>query len=181
MFQLNNVQQSCQPWTSASTGALFDARLALKEVPSPCCSFKDKEVQRDSKLVSYDVVDKKGKPYVSVDVAGESKVFSPEEISAMILTKMKDTAGGYGAGRAGWQCLGACLAPQTAARKAAFVNCLCEHHNFAKASGAEPLASTTGPFSSRESPSVSLKRALGLCAHSGTSACGGMAHNSTGD
>lgn len=58
-------------------------------------NFKDKEVQRDSKLVSYDVVDKKGKPYVSVDVAGETKVFSPEEISAMILTKMKDTAEAY--------------------------------------------------------------------------------------
>ena len=76
--------------------------FALTDVPPPCCSFKDKEVQRDSKLVSYDVVDKKGKPYVSVDVAGETKVFSPEEISAMILTKMKDTAGGYEACRAGW-------------------------------------------------------------------------------
>ncbi len=57
------------------------------------CSFKDKEVQRDAKLVSYKVVDKGGKPYVSVNVAGEDKVFSPEEISAMILTKMKETAG----------------------------------------------------------------------------------------
>ena len=49
-------------------------------------------MQRDKKLMSYDIVDKQGKPYVSVDVAGETKVFSPEEISAMILTKMKDTA-----------------------------------------------------------------------------------------
>ena len=44
-------------------------------------------------MVSYDVVDKKGKPYVQVEVNGEKKAFSPEEISAMILTKMKETAG----------------------------------------------------------------------------------------
>lgn len=54
--------------------------------------FTDSEVQRDKKLVSYEIVDSKGKPYVSVDVNGEKKTFSPEEISAMILTKMKETA-----------------------------------------------------------------------------------------
>ena len=57
------------------------------------CSYKDKEVQRDAKMVSYDVIDKKGKPYVQVEVAGDKKTFSPEEISAMILGKMKETAG----------------------------------------------------------------------------------------
>ena len=57
------------------------------------CSFKDKEVQRDAKMVSYDVVDKMGKPYVQVEVSGEKKSFSPEEISAFILGKMKETAG----------------------------------------------------------------------------------------
>ncbi|EFJ49128.1 luminal binding protein Bip1 [Volvox carteri f. nagariensis] len=57
--------------------------------------FEDKEVQRDKKLVSYDIVDKSGKPYVSVDVNGETRVFSPEEISAMILQKMKETAEAY--------------------------------------------------------------------------------------
>jgi heat shock protein 5 len=54
--------------------------------------YQDKEVQRDKKLVSYDIVDKQGKPYVSVEVKGENKVFSPEEVSAMILQKMRDTA-----------------------------------------------------------------------------------------
>jgi hypothetical protein len=47
------------------------------------------------RLVSFDIVDKQTKPYVSVDVGGEKKVFSPEEISAMILQKMKDTAEAY--------------------------------------------------------------------------------------
>ena len=46
-------------------------------------------------MVSYDVVDKKGKPNVQVEVGGEKKTFSPEEISAMILGKMKETAGVY--------------------------------------------------------------------------------------
>jgi len=55
-------------------------------------SFKDPEVQRDKKLYPYDIVDKGGKPYINVKVKGENKVFSPEEISAMILTKMKETA-----------------------------------------------------------------------------------------
>jgi endoplasmic reticulum chaperone BiP len=57
--------------------------------------FKDREVQRDMKMVSYKVVDKAGKPYISVKVGGEDKVFSPEEVSAMVLTKMKETAEAY--------------------------------------------------------------------------------------
>ncbi|KAF8060359.1 BIP5 [Scenedesmus sp. PABB004] len=57
--------------------------------------YEDKEVQRDKKLMSYAIVDKSGKPYVGVTVGGEDKVFSPEEISAMILTKMKETAEAY--------------------------------------------------------------------------------------
>ncbi|KAL0452400.1 UNVERIFIED_CONTAM: Luminal-binding protein 4 [Sesamum latifolium] len=58
--------------------------------------FQDKEVQRDMKLVPYKIVNKDGKPYIEVQIKdGETKVFSPEEISAMILTKMKETAEAY--------------------------------------------------------------------------------------
>ena len=57
--------------------------------------FDDKEVQRDLKWVPYDVVSKAGKPYVSVEMAGAAKQLSPEEISAMILTKMKEVAENY--------------------------------------------------------------------------------------
>ncbi len=39
-----------------------------------CCRFTDKEVQRDAKLVSYDVVEKNTKPYVQVEIADEKKV-----------------------------------------------------------------------------------------------------------
>ncbi|CAH9124910.1 unnamed protein product [Cuscuta epithymum] len=55
--------------------------------------FEDQEVQKDMKLVPYKIVNKDGKPYVQVKIKdGEVRVFSPEEISAMVLTKMKETA-----------------------------------------------------------------------------------------
>ncbi|KAF3976580.1 hypothetical protein CMV_000258 [Castanea mollissima] len=57
--------------------------------------FDDPEVQRDIKFFPYKIVNKDGKPYIQVKVKGETKVFSPEEISAMILGKMKETAEAY--------------------------------------------------------------------------------------
>ena len=58
--------------------------------------FDDKEVQRDIKWVPYSVVSKGGKPYVSVEMPGVgTKTLSPEEVSAMILTKMKEIAENY--------------------------------------------------------------------------------------
>ncbi|KAM7469676.1 hypothetical protein LguiA_007859 [Lonicera macranthoides] len=58
--------------------------------------FDDPEVQRDMKMLPYKIVDKEGKPYIEVKIKdGEVKVFSPEEISAMILGKMKEIAESY--------------------------------------------------------------------------------------
>ncbi|XP_073123835.1 luminal-binding protein 5-like [Henckelia pumila] len=58
--------------------------------------FEDEQVQRDMKLSPYKIVNKDGKPYIEVKIKdGEAKVFSPEEITAMILTKMKETAEAY--------------------------------------------------------------------------------------
>ncbi|KAK3023464.1 hypothetical protein RJ639_044844, partial [Escallonia herrerae] len=58
--------------------------------------FDDPEVQRDMKLLPYKIVNKDGKPYIEVKIQdGEVKVFSSEEISAMILGKMKETAESY--------------------------------------------------------------------------------------
>lgn len=57
--------------------------------------FYDKTVQDDIKHFSYKVVEKDNKPNIKVEYKGEEKVFTPEEISAMILTKMKETAEAY--------------------------------------------------------------------------------------
>ena len=57
--------------------------------------FQDKDVQGDMKHFPFKVVNKSGQPRVSVDVAGSEKTFTPEEVSAMILTKMKEVAESY--------------------------------------------------------------------------------------
>jgi heat shock protein 5 len=57
------------------------------------CRYEDKEVQKDIKLFPYKIINKDGKPNIQVKIKdGETKVFSPEEISAMVLMKMKETA-----------------------------------------------------------------------------------------
>merc|ERR1712070_793947 len=57
--------------------------------------FKDSTVQKDIKLLPYAIVDKGGKPMIGVKVKGEDKVMPPEEVSSMVLTKMKETAENY--------------------------------------------------------------------------------------
>ncbi|GET90040.1 heat shock protein 70-related protein [Leishmania tarentolae] len=53
--------------------------------------YADPTVQNDKKLLSYDIVaDKTGKPLVQVTVKGQQKQFTPEEVSAMVLQKMKE-------------------------------------------------------------------------------------------
>merc|ERR1711959_139900 len=56
---------------------------------------KDSTVQKDIKLLPFKIVDKGSKPFISVKVKGEEKVMPPEEVSAMVLTKMKETAENY--------------------------------------------------------------------------------------
>jgi len=58
-------------------------------------NFADKEVQADAKLLPYKIINKNGKPYIGVDYKNEAKEFAPEEISAMVLTKMKEIAEAY--------------------------------------------------------------------------------------
>ncbi len=58
--------------------------------------FSDSTVQSDKKLLPFQIAgDKSGKPVVQIDDVdgkGTMKQFSPEEISGMILRKMKETA-----------------------------------------------------------------------------------------
>lgn len=58
--------------------------------------FAEPMVQADMKAWPFKVVEgSQGRPYVEVEYKGETKQFLPEEISAMVLTKMKQTAEAY--------------------------------------------------------------------------------------
>merc|ERR1719243_105407 len=47
------------------------------------------------KMVPYKIVSKNSKPMISVKVKGEKKSLAPEEVSSMVLTKMKEVAEAY--------------------------------------------------------------------------------------
>lgn len=57
--------------------------------------FADKDTQKDAKNFPFKVLNKDGKPVVQVDVNRNEKTLTPEEVSAMVLGKMKDIAEGY--------------------------------------------------------------------------------------
>jgi endoplasmic reticulum chaperone BiP len=57
--------------------------------------YNDQTVQHDKKYLPYDIVNKDTKPYIRAEVKGETKTYAPEEISAMVLTKMKEIAETY--------------------------------------------------------------------------------------
>ncbi|KAK2780360.1 heat shock 70 kda protein [Colletotrichum kahawae] len=68
---------------------VFDAKRLIGR------KFQDSEVQADMKHFPFKVVDKNSKPVIEVEFKGETKTFTPEEISAMVLTKMRETAEAY--------------------------------------------------------------------------------------
>ena len=57
--------------------------------------FSDKSVQADRALLPYDIVEKDGKPMISAEGQGEATLLRPEEVSAMVLRRMKETAENY--------------------------------------------------------------------------------------
>ena len=66
---------------------VFDAKRLIGR------KFSEKKVQEDLKDWSYNVVSGVGdKPMINVEFHGEKKQFAPEEISSMVLVKMKETA-----------------------------------------------------------------------------------------
>jgi heat shock protein 5 len=54
--------------------------------------YNDDTVQHDKKLLPYEISNKDGKPYIRLSTGKERKDFAPEEISSMVLVKMKDIA-----------------------------------------------------------------------------------------
>lgn len=72
-----------------TSNTIFDAKRLIGR------RFDDVSVQADMKHFAYKVVDRDGKPVIQVEYKGEEKFFTPEEISAMVLVKMKETAESY--------------------------------------------------------------------------------------
>merc|ERR1712230_82957 len=68
---------------------VFDAKRLIGR------KFNDAEVQADMKHFPFKVINKSDKPVVQVEFKGEEKTFTPEEISSMVLTKMRETAESY--------------------------------------------------------------------------------------
>ena len=71
------------------TNTVFDAKRLIGR------EFSDPTVQRDMKHWPFTVVNSSGKPKIEVEYKGETKQFWPEEVSSMVLTKMKETAEAY--------------------------------------------------------------------------------------
>jgi L1 cell adhesion molecule like protein len=75
--------------TSNPENTIFDAKRFIGR------KFDDSTVANDIKHMSCTVINKGNKPYFSVNYKDEKKEFSPEEISAMVLGKMKTIAEAY--------------------------------------------------------------------------------------
>uniref|UniRef100_A0A6B2EEA2 Heat shock 70 kDa protein cognate 4 n=1 Tax=Phlebotomus kandelakii TaxID=1109342 RepID=A0A6B2EEA2_9DIPT len=71
------------------TNTIFDAKRLIGR------KFEDTTVQADMKHWPFEVVNMETKPKIQVYYKDEKKTFFPEEISSMVLTKMKETAEAY--------------------------------------------------------------------------------------
>nr|P41770.2 RecName: Full=Ribosome-associated molecular chaperone SSB1; AltName: Full=Heat shock protein SSB1; AltName: Full=Hsp70 chaperone Ssb [Kluyveromyces marxianus]CAA42589.1 heat shock protein [Kluyveromyces marxianus] len=65
---------------------VFDAKRLIGR------RFDEESVQSDMKTWPFKVIDSNGAPLIEVEYLGETKTFSPQEISSMVLTKMKEIA-----------------------------------------------------------------------------------------
>jgi L1 cell adhesion molecule like protein len=72
-----------------AANTVFDAKRLIGQ------KFNDSKVQSDLKHLSYTVLEKDNKPMIQVEFKGETKQFAPEEISSMVLGKMKEIAEAY--------------------------------------------------------------------------------------
>ncbi|XP_024875258.1 heat shock 70 kDa protein cognate 4-like isoform X2 [Temnothorax curvispinosus] len=71
------------------SNTIFDAKRLIGR------RFNDATVQSDMKHWPFTVVSDGGEPKIKVSYKGEMKTFFPEEVSSMVLTKMKETAEAY--------------------------------------------------------------------------------------
>merc|ERR1712107_226059 len=71
------------------SNTIFDAKRLIGR------KFDETTVQSDMKHWPFDVVEVGGRPKLKVEYKNEEKTFTPEEISSMVLTKMKEIAEAY--------------------------------------------------------------------------------------
>merc|ERR1711990_24793 len=71
------------------SNTVFDAKRLIGR------DFSDQTVQRDMKHWPFEIVEAGKKPKIQVEFKCEKKTFTPEEVSSMVLTKMKETAEQY--------------------------------------------------------------------------------------
>lgn len=69
-----------------SIDTIFDVKRLIGR------NFNDASVQQDIKHYPFRVINKNSKPTIQVNIGKEEKLFTPEEISAMVLGKMRDIA-----------------------------------------------------------------------------------------
>jgi len=74
-----------------ATNTVFDAKRLIGR------KFNEASVQSDKKHFPFTVIEDKatGKPIIQIKHMGDTKKFSPEEISSMVLTKMKEVSEAY--------------------------------------------------------------------------------------
>lgn len=58
-------------------------------------AFADQDLQNDKKFLPYNIINKSGKPHIEVTTQGKTTTYVPEQISAMVLGKMKQIAENY--------------------------------------------------------------------------------------
>ncbi|KAF8792667.1 endoplasmic reticulum chaperone BiP-like [Argiope bruennichi] len=75
--------------TTNPENTIFDAKRLIGR------DWNEPTVQKDVKYFPFKVIEKNSKPHIQVKTAQGTKTFAPEEISAMVLTKMKETAEAY--------------------------------------------------------------------------------------
>lgn len=71
------------------SNTVFDAKRLIGR------RFDDSSVNKDMKHWPFKIINESGRPKVQVEYKGETKSFYAEEISSMVLTKMKETAQAY--------------------------------------------------------------------------------------
>ncbi|UYV75933.1 HSPA5 [Cordylochernes scorpioides] len=75
--------------TTNPENTVFDAKRLIGR------DWSESSVQHDIKFFPFKVIEKGSKPHIEVQASGATKLFAPEEISAMVLIKMKETAEAY--------------------------------------------------------------------------------------